>query len=73
MPVTVLAGENDVVEPPHVLRDCLLPHLPHATLTTVPDAGHLLPVEAPDAVASALQKFLVDTAGGGSRGTDIPG
>ncbi|MFI1198709.1 alpha/beta fold hydrolase [Streptomyces sp. NPDC020883] len=58
VPVTVLAAENDVVEPPQVLRDHLLPHIPHATLTTVPGVGHLLPVEAPDAVARALADFL---------------
>ncbi|MFH8342591.1 alpha/beta fold hydrolase [Streptomyces sp. AM6-12] len=58
VPVTVLAGENDVVEPPHVLREHLLPHIPHATLTTVPTAGHLLPVEAPEAVATALGDIL---------------
>ncbi|MFD7919892.1 alpha/beta fold hydrolase [Streptomyces sp. NPDC059740] len=58
VPVLVLAGEKDVVEPEHVLRDHLLPHIPHATLTTVPDTGHLLPVEAPGAVAAALTGFL---------------
>ncbi|ASR00690.1 alpha/beta hydrolase [Streptomyces sp. 11-1-2] len=58
VPVTVLAAENDVVEPPHILREHLLPHIPHATLTTVPDAGHLLPAEAPGAVARALGDFL---------------
>ncbi|WP_214409655.1 alpha/beta fold hydrolase [Sphaerisporangium fuscum] len=58
VPVTVLAAENDVVEPPRVLRDHLLPHIRHATLTTVPDAGHLLPAEAPGAVAVALEDFL---------------
>ncbi|MFJ4525717.1 alpha/beta fold hydrolase [Streptomyces sp. NPDC088810] len=58
VPVTVLAAENDVVEPPRVLRECLLPHIPHATLVTVPAAGHLLPVETPGAVASALGDFL---------------
>ncbi|MGW2330264.1 alpha/beta fold hydrolase [Streptomyces sp. NPDC001700] len=58
VPVTVLAGENDLVEPPGVLRDHLLPHIPHATLTTVPDVGHLLPVEAPGAVATALGDVL---------------
>jgi pimeloyl-ACP methyl ester carboxylesterase len=58
VPVAVLAGENDVVEPPSVLREHLLPHIPHATLTTVPAVGHLLPVEAPDAVATALRGFL---------------
>ncbi|MFI0819889.1 alpha/beta fold hydrolase [Streptomyces sp. NPDC021098] len=58
VPVLVLAGERDAVEPPHVLRDHLLPHIPHAALTTVPGAGHLLPVEDPAAVATALEGFL---------------
>ncbi|MFF8592339.1 alpha/beta fold hydrolase [Streptomyces sp. NPDC015220] len=58
VPVTVLAAEHDVVEPPSVLREHLLPHIPHATLTTVPAVGHLLPVEAPAAVATALGEFL---------------
>ncbi|GAA2635302.1 alpha/beta hydrolase [Streptomyces axinellae] len=58
VPVTVLAGENDRVEPPEVLRDHLLPSIPHATLTTVPGVGHLLPLEAPEAVAAALEDFL---------------
>ena len=58
VPVTVLAGEHDVVEPPSVLRDYLLPHIPHATFSTVPAAGHLLPVEAPGAVAAAIGDFL---------------
>ncbi len=56
-PVTVLAAENDVVEPPSVLRQHLLPHIRGATLTTVPEVGHLLPVEAPGAVAKALGEF----------------
>lgn len=57
-PVAVLAGEHDKVEPPSVLRDCLLPYIPHATMTTVPGVGHLLPLEAPQAVAKALGDFL---------------
>ncbi|MBY8878226.1 alpha/beta hydrolase [Streptomyces sp. PLK6-54] len=61
--VAVLAGENDVVEPPRVLRDHLLPHVPGAGLTVVPGAGHLLPLEAPDAVASALTSFLTSLHG----------
>jgi pimeloyl-ACP methyl ester carboxylesterase len=55
VPVAVLAGEKDVVEPPSVLREHLLPHIPHATLHTLPGSGHLLPLEAPGAVASALR------------------
>ncbi|MEU5128415.1 alpha/beta fold hydrolase [Streptomyces mobaraensis] len=58
VPVTVLAAEHDVVEPPGVLREFLLPHLPHASLVTVPDAGHLLPAERPGAVAAAIADFL---------------
>ncbi|MFD7819520.1 alpha/beta fold hydrolase [Streptomyces sp. NPDC059785] len=58
VPVTVLAAEHDVVEPPQVLREHLLPHIPHATLTTIPGAGHLLPLEAPGAVATAIGDFL---------------
>ncbi|MFJ9542183.1 alpha/beta fold hydrolase [Streptomyces sp. NPDC101225] len=58
VPVTVLAAENDAVEPPHVLREHLLPHLPHATLGVVPAAGHLLPLEAPGAVATAIGDFI---------------
>lgn len=58
VPVMVLAAENDAVEPPRVLREYLLPHIPHATLTTVPAVGHLLPAEAPGAVATALRDFL---------------
>ncbi|MFE9404291.1 alpha/beta fold hydrolase [Streptomyces sp. NPDC006530] len=57
-PVAVLAAENDVVEPPSVLRRHLLPHIPGAVLTTVPDVGHLLPVEVPGDVAKALGEFL---------------
>jgi pimeloyl-ACP methyl ester carboxylesterase len=58
VPVAVLAGEHDVVEPPRVLRTHLLPHIPHATLVTLPGAGHLLPLESPAAVATALTDFL---------------
>lgn len=59
-PVTVLVGEQDIVEPPQVLRDHLLPHLAHVRLITVPGAGHLLPLEAPEAVATALVEFTAE-------------
>ncbi|MFF8370000.1 alpha/beta fold hydrolase [Streptomyces lydicus] len=58
VPVAVLAGEHDKVEPPAVLRECLLPYVPHATMALVPGVGHLLPLEAPEAVATALGDFL---------------
>ncbi len=62
-PVAVLAGEHDKVEPPAVLRECLLPYVPHATMTTVPGVGHLLPLEAPETVATVLGDFLATVRG----------
>ncbi|MBY8887075.1 alpha/beta hydrolase [Streptomyces sp. PTM05] len=68
VPVTVLAGERDQVEPPHVLRDHLLPYIPHARLDVVPGAGHLLPLEAPDAVAASLRVLTGERAEVGEVG-----
>ncbi|MEW2292999.1 alpha/beta hydrolase [Streptomyces sp. NPDC006743] len=62
VPVAVLAGEHDAVEPPSVLRECLLPFVPHADMTVVPGAGHLLPLEAPGAVADAVGRFVATVA-----------
>ncbi|GAA0380947.1 alpha/beta hydrolase [Streptomyces blastmyceticus] len=58
VPVVVLAGEHDKVEPSHVLRRHLLPHVPQARFSVVPGSGHLLPLEAPEAVAAALEDFV---------------
>jgi len=57
VPVLVLAGEHDQVEPPQVLRRHLLPSVPQARIDVVPGTGHLLPLEAPVAVAAALEDF----------------
>ncbi|MFE9845372.1 alpha/beta fold hydrolase [Streptomyces goshikiensis] len=46
-----------MVEPPHVLREHLPPHIPHAQLHTVPGVGHLLPLEAPHALAAELRSL----------------
>ncbi len=53
MPVAVLAGERDAkfVE----LGRRLAGELPDATLTVVPGAGHALALEAPGAVAAAIE------------------
>jgi pimeloyl-ACP methyl ester carboxylesterase len=52
-PAVVLAGALDFVLPPRVSRE-LAATLPHARFRLVPDAGHVIPVEAPDVVADAV-------------------
>jgi pimeloyl-ACP methyl ester carboxylesterase len=58
VPVLVLAGSHDKVDPPSVLADHLLPLIPTATLTVLKDTGHLSPLEVPDQVAAHIGAFV---------------
>jgi pimeloyl-ACP methyl ester carboxylesterase len=51
-PAIVLGGRLDFMLPPRVVRE-LAATLPHAALRILPGAGHVIPVEDPDAVAAA--------------------
>ena len=55
VPVLVIAGENDKLEPEQVLRDNLLPYLANAELRVIARTGHLSPLEAPADLARNLQ------------------
>jgi len=55
VPVIVIAGENDKLEPEPVLRENLLPYLAKAEMYVIPRTGHLSPLEAPADVARILQ------------------
>lgn len=57
VPALVVAGENDQVEPVHVLRDNLVPYLSQADFTVIPHTGHLIPLEAPADLADAITAF----------------
>lgn len=59
VPTIVLSGEHDRVDPPEVLRRELLPRIPQARLHVLPQAGHLLPFEAPDEVADRVRGFAL--------------
>ncbi|MET9485422.1 alpha/beta hydrolase [Nocardia sp. NPDC006630] len=61
-PVLILAGEHDQVDPPATLLEHLLPHLPTAELETLPETGHLSPLEVPTTLATRLHKFLSEKA-----------
>jgi pimeloyl-ACP methyl ester carboxylesterase len=63
MPTVVLAGDRDALCPVanhEEIRDAL-PDDTDVTLTVLPGVGHLIPVEAPDAVAGALGTLLRHT------------
>lgn len=51
VPTAVLAGEQDPVMSVEMLTREVVQRIPAATLTVLPGAGHLMPLEAPAAVA----------------------
>lgn len=56
VPCHLLVGEGDQPIPPDTQRRLTLPLLPPGTtFTVVPNAGHLLPLEAPEVVAAAVE------------------
>lgn len=56
-PALILWGESDRVMPP-VYASAWAGHLRSARVVTVPEAGHMLNVEQPDAVAGAITAWL---------------
>lgn len=63
VPMAVVAGGGDQIIPPELLRRELVQRVPGATMTVVWGAGHLLPVEARDEVASAILRSEPALAG----------
>ncbi|GAS97890.1 hydrolase [Mycolicibacterium canariasense] len=58
VPVLVVAGEKDIVEPVEVLRNHLLPYLARASVVIVPATGHLIPLERPAELANLIIEFV---------------
>ena len=54
VPVTILCGAADTQEPPEVVKSETAAALPDARVYELPGCGHLLPWEAPGAVAAAI-------------------
>jgi pimeloyl-ACP methyl ester carboxylesterase len=57
VPVKVISGELDRVDSPATLQKTLMPLISQASIHIIPGVGHLLPLEAPDEVASHLSTF----------------
>jgi len=58
VPVQVLAGRYDLVDPPASLKANLLPVIPGARMTVLDGTGHLSPLEAPDQIANEIDQFV---------------
>lgn len=57
VPALVVVGEEDVLSPPAEAQ-AMADALPQATLFVLPRTGHLLAVETPQALTSAIEAFL---------------
>ena len=57
VPVQVLAGRQDRVDPPESLEANLLPFVPEARMTILEGTGHLSPLEVPDQIATELDQL----------------
>lgn len=64
VPALVLCGEHDVLCPVR-RHEFMADLIPHATLTLIPDAGHLPTLEQPAATTAALQAWLDQDHTGG--------
>jgi len=57
VPVVIVAGELDRVDPVSVVREHILVRYPLAQVNFLANRGHLLPVEAPDDIARIVAGF----------------
>lgn len=55
-PCLLVAGQHDLMRPPEVVAEAAR-HIPHAD-TVLIDSGHIMPLQAPDALAAAISSFL---------------
>jgi pimeloyl-ACP methyl ester carboxylesterase len=66
-PVSIIVGEEDQLSPPDI-AEAMARAIPHAEFTVIPGAGHLSPVEQPQAVASALRGLYAKALGAVATG-----
>jgi pimeloyl-ACP methyl ester carboxylesterase len=57
LPTLVLCGEHDVISPTDEM-DEIADAMAEATFVAIPDAGHMTPMENPEAVNAALAAFI---------------
>jgi pimeloyl-ACP methyl ester carboxylesterase len=62
VPVLALAGDDDQITPAAGMRS-MAEAIPGAKFVLVPEAGHLTPLEQPEAVTEAIRDFLLAKIG----------
>lgn len=62
VPVLVVVGADDQVESPADTKEFLLPYLATSRLMVLPAVGHLVPLEAPGALAREIDAFVASLA-----------
>jgi len=69
VPTLVISGERDQVDPPATLQTELIARLSDAVLHVLPGVGHLLPLEAPEALTRLIADFTTAQDPAVSRAT----
>ena len=72
VPVLVVGGENDKVDGVDMLRRLVLPSLPGAGMQAIPAVGHLIPLDAPQALAASIAEFVDTECSGECRTATRP-
>ncbi len=62
VPTLVVTGAEDSLAPEETARE-MAEAIPHGDLVVIPGVGHLTPIEAPEAVSTALRSHLVRVDG----------
>ena len=57
VPTLILVGEHDAITPPELSR-AMHAKIPRSELSIIPGAGHMSPMEQPEAVNRELERFL---------------
>ncbi len=61
VPTLMLCGEQDAWSPP-AQHEAMKVHVPGAAMAVIPNAGHMSTMEKPEAVAQAMQNWLLACA-----------
>jgi pimeloyl-ACP methyl ester carboxylesterase len=58
VPTLILVGENDMATSPDK-SERMHDSIPNSRMVTIPNSGHMSPIEEPEAVNAAIRDFLI--------------